>query len=650
MTRVLPLRARGFGPWAWLPLLAALTACDGLGLDGEPNRANGGTGNDSGDAGAVLADGGYGSEVESPDLLPSVPDGVFGNNGDAERSYCFAGQPGEPFLLDCEATSCAASGACCVGSKNCCAEDQTKTRSIDASGCAVGPAANCVSGVTPFGTPAPVVTDGAVLPAGSMTSDSGLVFDNAVALEARRLELTVTFKHSTCSGACLEAAGVGVTTQSSFDVSSVITPKAALVSRGAARTVALLIEGVLAAEWSVDAALADTSTWTLTLAPTGEVSVVGSAANGTNALAVGYADVYAPAPEARVVLYGRNANGETSTRAGVRMLDVRESVCDVPAAWSERGPLGGADPSLADAGAPSVATHGDETWIAYEAADGIHVGVLAGATVTAEPGVAVGAEPSQAFRAKAVQDPELVRNADDDGWLLFFTAERSGGARSIGRAVRLDGATAWSVDSVPVLEPNALVIPTAEPAIDVDAPTVMRNASRQLVMIVRGRSASATWFDVLRSSSSSDGQAWHPLTPPTTAGGEWAAGSPSPLATLTLRDGSVAGTPFDRDQLGAPSLHEQNRSFHLYYAGRRGSRWAIGLATTDDLFHWRFVGDGSAAVEHGASGFDASGVADPDVEFREGIVTLVHTGIAGSSRALGVLRREAATVAVPEAP
>lgn len=637
-----PLRARpvlgGLARWAVLAAAGMLAAgCADLGFDDNPTggRADdgdqdGGVGGDGGEAEAPGADDRSGfTPTLPPDFADNAPSDLTGDG------FCFVGREDDPRALECSDSSCVFSGACCVGLATCCAPVPGSTLGAVFDLCADGAAAPCVADAAAFGAVAPVVADGVFFARGDVDGDSGLQAGEPFTLASARKDLGVTFQVGACDGPCLETAGVGLVGADEVGVDASLTPRVALVARGADETVRLLIGGVEAASWEASA-LGD-GEWTLELGG-GAVTVLFSAAPGGEPR-VALMDNFDASGTLAAVLYGRNLGTPGADSTGIESFSFSDATCDAPTEWSSRAPLAFEGDAPASPDGAALAAAGDETFVAYADGGAIFVGVLSGTTVTGAS-VAIPTDLPFDYAAGGVSDPELVRAAGDDGWHLFFTARAEDGTASIGRASRADSASSWSVREAPVLAAAEL-----EGATEVEAPSVLRYSTGELLLVVGVRDGASSWLEVRKSSAASDGVDWRHLNDDV---GDQA--SASSLAGFTRRDGTSMEAAFDRDEVARPALHEQNRAFHVYYAGRRGSRWGIGLLTSDDLLRWRHVGDGAPALAHDGAGFDAFGVDAPDAVHDGDEVRVVFLGDSGAAKALGIATRPAPGLAIQSRP
>src|SRR5690606_6679324 len=96
--------------------------------------------------------------------------------------------------LDCDDDECAGTAVCCVGSSSaaCCVAAISETHAFgECSGNGADALVACAPGVTLFGSPAPELLEGALVPNGGDRHDSGIVLASTVDPRVSRLELDV---------------------------------------------------------------------------------------------------------------------------------------------------------------------------------------------------------------------------------------------------------------------------------------------------------------------------------------------------------------------------------------------------------------------------------------------------------------------------
>ena len=232
-----------------------------------------------------------------------------------------------------------------------------------------------------------------------------------------------------------------------------------------------------------------------------------------------------------------------------------------------------------------------------------------------------GSEPGQPLvdltSSPRVFDPWLT--VTDASLVLFFAAEQNDGVTYLYRANGMAGFVPEFAPPVEVVDPGTLGLAA------IASPTVWSegagSSDERWTMIAR-----ATYPDGERTfiwlDGGSEGTAW-------TLGGTVFGARPSEVDA------------FDRDDLAEPALVRTTNPrgetvFALYYAGRRGSRWRIGLAVSEDLVGWRRVGP----VLSGADvGFDAIGVRSPAPRPSAGGFDLFYLGTDGREHAYGLATR-----------
>ena len=560
-------------------------------------------------------------------------------NGGGPAS-CYDGElaGGDDALADCADPACGGLASCCVGtgSELCCVDlrDESplpQTLVFDDT-CAGDPTTSCLAGqpVESFGTPRPWVRSGMLHPGGDTSYDSGLAIGGELDLTAMRVSVTTTIALPTdaCTEGCLEGAGVALTAQGSFGDNMLVQPLAALFASGARREVTLLVGDVVVHRWS---SVVSGATWTLTARPTGEIDVLyddpAVAADET---------VTAPFPtsdRARLVVYGRNRNQSAIPDVGASFgsIDMTASVCDMPSAWRDRSgllirPSGTAAPidsatlrgaSIAwDPGAARdvlVYQDGEDFYLAARGGDDVtFIQMLDGAPAL---------QTDRDHEEGGIADPDLVITETER--VLFYTAADLSGRRTIGRATEDTTMGPWVLrsDELPFLEPSG-------DEVGLSMPSVATHPSMSNVWIMALRADLVDGSHELRLYVSYD------------AGETFGSFADlSDLGTVTSR--GIASRPgFDADEVAAPSLVIHRGAYHLYYAGREGTRWNIGMLSSDELVFWRDP-LGSSMTERAApvlaadgNGADRLSVRDPEANPRGSVMELLYTGHDGARDSL----------------
>lgn len=607
-----------------LCLAALLGGCSGLEAD---VGSGGGGGPRDGDAGA-FGDAGTGPDSMSEGLpaAPGTPDYRESDDLDPDTSgpgavdACFVADA-EPAPYECDAAllaRCPGLRTCCVADGDCCDTASGESFALELDRCDPGDAITCTTllGIeaSAFGDPLPRVQDDALLPNGDDAYDSGLVVGAPRDLTSHRVEVGVTFaRPSDCSATCLEGVGVGFSAQQVFDDTTHVRMMVGLLYSGSRDEVSLIIGDEAAKSWELES---PEERWSLVVRPTGVLTVTRGDVSHT-------AD-FAPSADARLVVYGRNHNRPADSPLGARLKDlaVSSALCDMPTAWPERDQLTFREPGMGawgasflhapsavvdDSGVSTVALEHDGKLIVARSQEG---GSPLDLDLLSSPDVSLLEPPAGATLA----DPELYVDAGG-GTFLFYTVE-TGAAASIGRAVLVGDA--YVPDAEPVIKSDATVV-------RIEQPTVQRHHSGEWVLIARV--TQATGGHELAVYRSMDGVTWTRF-------------DSGHLGPITHR-GDVSAVGFDADEIGHPSLIVHNSAWQLYYAGRRGTRWGIGLLVSDELLRWREIGAGNPVFGGDGNGFDRVGAGAPDAVSVGSSVELYYEGSDGARVRLGRAVRQA---------
>jgi len=112
------------------------------------------------------------------------------------------------------------------------------------------------------------------------------------------------------------------------------------------------------------------------------------------------------------------------------------------------------------------------------------------------------------------------------------------------------------------------------------------------------------------------------------------SGTPTPYGVVRAnRQADVFS--FDRDEIGALGTVVLRGATRVYYAGRRGTRWTIGVLASSDGSNWN-APPGGPVLAGSDRGFDALGVQDPGVDVVDGVVHLYYSGNDGMRTRIGV--------------
>ena len=586
---------------------------------------SGGSGGSAGDAGS--ASDGSGGEGGLPPYFDASPE-AFVNNpieqlfADPERSpgdllgvdsadaqgYLDAARACYADRTACDTNGCRAFASCCVASGSCCAPavETPLPASLDFESCVGLTVESCVAdegfSVNVFGDQEPLLTDRGVVPNGSPTAEGGALMGEVVDLASQRVLVEVQFSLPIdCNGTCLQSAGVAFTRPGQLDAFG--GAEVGLLLSGSREVVNLMIGDQVAD--SFDAGN-DNTVWLLTLSPSGAVEVKRDGVpQGSYPFASG------SLRQARLAIFGRNLDADANS-AAIARVSTQIEACDNPRGWSERMPItvtvqGNVEPDLMMGREPSIAAGPQLTALAFERDGEIFVGQEDGfGLVNFEtPGPSASVFPTEAFEAGGVGDPELFWLLDS--LYLFYTAYDENGVGSIGSAV-VSGAMPQK-EQEPILRPEGEVI-------SYEAPTLMLRDDLAL-MIVRAT----------LSSGGTELHAFYSVDPDT----GWARIVDGTLEELTRVDDASS-------EITSPSLIVHNSAYQLYYARRTGTRWAIELATSDELLIWRPLGETLGAS---GEGFDSLGARGPDARSLPDRVEMVYTGQDGVSFRLGIASRAA---------
>lgn len=462
--------------------------------------------------------------------------------------------------IDCDDSGCAAVRACAIGDGDRC--EQISHASIGFDSCIGLPdARSCLGAARAIGRT--MIEPGAMVPVGELDADAGYVFGDPLDLASERVRITVSFVRSECTG-CVEGAAVAI---AHSEVQRVIAPLVALVASSDRGNVSLVVGGATVHSWPI---AADTPAgFELVLRPTGEVTARPLAGSEPPvALQI------TPMRDLEIVAYGRNPAhaGATDTRAGISDLDITRSLCDMPASWSAataREVRQGGE-RVEDFESPSIWIDGTTEAIAVSREMAIFVGESAAGAFDLKRDPAVSQHGPNS--AAGVTDPELFRH--EGRWFIAFTGVSVDERRSIG--IARGGAT---LDEPFQPDPTAGIDPAIADVASLEMPTVAVLPDGTWVLVAR-----ATGYDGTRAllgfASSSDGASWIPYVG-------------ADLADSTARPSAVEPLAFDADEIAHPTLVVANGAYQLYFAGRRGTRWGVGLFASDEFLYWRPIDDSS---------------------------------------------------------
>ena len=599
------------------------------GSGGAPtNDVDGSFGGGAGGAGGGAAEGlggQGGSSMPKPPSFETGADGLVNNPidelfADPERSpWDFLGagaQDGQMYVdaaaacfsepAACDSQACGAFAACCVASGNCCEPllESPIPESLDLRACAGESVADCFGNAgfaaDAFGEDGPLLSSRGLVPNGSPSAEGGVLVGELADLASLRVQLDVLLRApDDCNGLCLESAGVGfarVSGDGEFDGVAV-----GLLLSGSREVVQLLVGGQVADSFPAAEA---TTGWRITLSPTGEVEVE------QDGVSLGrYPFDSESLREARLALFGRNL-GAPANSAAIEAFESVTERCDNPRAWTERAPLevtvqGEPAPALRFGAEPSISDDPERPAAAFALDAEIFIGEALSDGRIDLPSFAPGLSATEAFDAGGVGDPELVTVEGTP--FVYYTAWDANGAGSIAAAALFDGQA--QKELAPMLVPEGDVI-------SYDAPTA---AVRDGLVILIVRATLVSGASELHAFYSADPKAG------------WARIVDGSLEALTRVE-------HPNEEIGSPSLVVHNSAYQLYYARRRGTRWSVEIAASDELLFWRPLGE---ALGGSGEGFDRQGARGLDARSVFGRIEAIYSGQDGVSFQLGFVARPA---------
>ncbi|MBN8613479.1 MAG: hypothetical protein J0L92_22990 [Deltaproteobacteria bacterium] len=572
-----------------------------------------------GDAFASAPDGGPGTD--SGGLL-GVPEGESADP-DTNAASCFDGiDQDRDEVLDCDEDSCRTSRICCVGSTDVdrCCEPVARATEIALSDCAVGAPDACLELDARTISGAPIVSiDHSLVPVSGAGIDGAVDFP-ALELQPRGEAITLRARiGSPATTAQLDATAFGLwvptlpTTQ--------VTPLVAVVVSATRDDVSIVSGSRVIARHTRPAGIVE---YTLSIEPTGVVNV----SVGDTALSP--VSITLPASPVVPVVFGRVANddgtGETTRLHG---LAVERRACDLPNALGRMGevtpePTAGLD--LRDAADPSVLVReAATTLVAFTATSGvsndersIFVGTLEDEAVTSVRMVldVVGLEAALASSGLTLDVTALA------GPHLYADGTASDAVVRAYFAYRTDDL-AWHIGRLAnVLDETGLEVSRIDLGLgSFDDPALLPDGR----LIVREHTASSTHLVVFDVSAETPARADSLCE----ARGECDDTTErTDSFVLAPSDDSFA---FDRDEVAAPFALRHGGVTRIYYAGRRGTRWSLGvlLQSADGAF-FRPANDATAVLAPTGQGGDSLGTFSPSVHVEGEELVVLYAGTDGA--------------------
>lgn len=558
-----------------------------------------------------------GPDSASPGLFGEAPTDT---DDSAFSQACLDGaDPDHDTRVDCSDDECERAPSCCVGSTSlACCSAAADLYEVDLTTCAdLGTCANVALAVV--GVPTLGAGLVATVPDGA-NSDAGFLVDAPVDLRSGHLHVTASVVVPVTDAGTVDALAIGLFAVDAGGARSL--PVAALQVSASRGDVAIVAGDTVVASAPIGPS-ASPQTLVLDVSPTGVVRVTGPGISLD-------ASLDAPGEALRFGVLGRS---EASTVSPVRLegLTATRAACDVPAALSPAALTIDDRTGLYDetsVGGPSLVRTAAGRFLAFDAvllADDSRA-IFIGVEDTARPGTFVveasATRPQPALRSSAmldeVRDPAL--GFDVDHWVLFATGIVNG-RRSI---VRAEGP----VDGALTLSGTEILA-----AADVDFEGSV-GPERDAPGLIPG-----VWDVIVAREHLADGRSALVLLDVTTGftgrsdevcAVDDVCEDEADRTSTTILSQRVGTFEIDADEVSAPSVAYHRGVYRLYYAGRRGLRWSIGLAISADARYWRRpITEGTVYAPTG-SGIAALGARDPDVHIvPDGSVELFFTAWNG---------------------
>jgi hypothetical protein len=593
--------------------IALLLGCGGSGatsVDAGPasSDAGGAVRSDDASTGAAL-------DALDPSLGGDGGEGFLGEGAGTDDAanalVCFDGfdQDGDR-TLDCAEDDCATTRVCCVGSTDaaCCADTPLAT-SLALAGCASGDPRACAELGARLVAGTPVVSaDHALVPVSTGGLDGALDFPS-LALRPRGERLTLRAQISApASTGQLDATAFGVWAPQL--PTGTVSPVVAIVV-SATRGDVSIVSGTRVIA-STELVGGDTE-HVLEIEPTGDVRVqIGKTTLGPFAIEL-------PTSAVVPVVFGRvqnDAYAGGTTR--LRSLEVERRACDLPAALGRTGevlPESGSAVDESQASDPSVLVRdGLEPLVAFATRDDgsndghtLFIGTLRDGSVLDVAPMLTSRQLETLLALTDITDlgaPDLYEEA---GVVSAYVAYERGGAWNVARVTD-------------VLGPSPIGAPLALGSGQYDHPARLPNGR----LLVRERTAAGASRFVLYDVAGELAMAEAGIC------GARASCEAERTDTFVLEPSSDP-LAFDRDEVSAPVAIEHAGVTRIYYAGRRGTRWSLGLLVQGrDQGFFRAGNDGLAVLGPTGQGPDALGVASPAAFVEGGELVLLYAGTDGA--------------------
>jgi hypothetical protein len=543
---------------------------------------------------------------------PVPPDPI---DVESEEEVCYdTFDNDEDDAIDCADSGCASLPTCCVGvgHAECCqAPVQVFTGSM--VGCTTD-VPTCIPQMGVFGEPDPVVVDDGMA-AGDASFDNGAYLIEP--LDPGGSILRIEFEAATASCTeCVNYVAVGFLPRVPEFPTTLAQFPLAFALRPGYGDAALMLFGSSAGTWP----LADDGyhRYAIEIRPAGTVTVLEIDAAGATIRELVPEFTFSLPDPAWLVVTGRSTGlAPEETPARVRSLMVTRGPCDMPQrALTEPTPAiaSGSGADFPDIEGVGRAANGDGAEVvAIDVGDAFHLyrrnsdGEYEPTRALSDPIVTASRLPG--VSATTIDDPWLVADEDARRWLLYFTVHTGRNASMIGRiSSAAPFGTGFDYATFRVVAEAAPGFPKFE------QPTVLDH-----IMIVRAANADLGFFVRMRQDGP---DRWVPATPDVGA------------SNIHQPDfGNLFA--MDRDEVADPALVRVGGVYRLLFAGRRGTRWRVGLLVSLAGQNWYQPLGEEPVWELPPAGFDVLSARDPAPLFEGGRVSTLYVGSDGVRGAVG---------------
>jgi len=515
--------------------------------------------------------------------------------------------------IDCADSGCSDLASCCVAnaSDNCCeSEEQVFSMMVE---CVKGPLETCAPTLAVFGEPEAAVLEGGIAGSDS-TLESGAYLPSP--LDLKGANLRISFEAATavgCVGGCVNYVGVGLSRAQPVTGDRVDRFPLAVVVRPGFNDASLFLFGTDVFHWPIDEAF---HRFAIDIRANGGVTVSEIDSAGAT-VEVLVPEFMAELPDLGfATIIGWSLNLQAATPARVRSLAIERGHCDNPARTAVE-----LDPVIPRPGSPEASAltfiegvgraknaAGVEA-VVIDAGDAFHLlkpdasGDYQFTRALGMPIVNTASIPGATVTT--IDDPWLVADEDAARWQLYFTVRTGSNDSMIARISGLPSfADGFDLSTyVVVAEPDA-TFPKLE------MPTVLGDR-----MIARAANAG---LGILVRLQRDGPDHWSP------AGAELADGR----IHLANFDNPSA---MDHDEVADPALVSDDGVLRLYFAGRRGTRWRIGLLVSVAGEFWHQPLGEEPLWELDGIGFDSLRASDPAPLIEDGMASLLYIGGDGGA-------------------